>query len=89
MSYHAQKAFYYYIDHVTGDHEEKECNQFYFKLKQYAPESIRIDPQRIATKLQENKPVCGAIIFNREQTKVLVIKVRGKYGFPKGKWNQH
>lgn len=39
--------------------------------------------------MQENKPVCGALIFNRENTKVLVIKVRGKFGFPKGKWNQH
>ncbi len=39
--------------------------------------------------MQENKPVCGAIIFNRDYSKLLVIKVKDKFGFPKGKWNQH
>jgi hypothetical protein len=49
---------------------------------------LKINPQQFIAKLQENKPVCGAIIFNRDGTKILVIKVRNKFGFPKGKWNQ-
>lgn len=40
-------------------------------------------------KLQENKPVCGALIFNKDDSKVLVVRTRNKFGFPKGKWNQH
>jgi 8-oxo-dGTP pyrophosphatase MutT (NUDIX family) len=36
-----------------------------------------------------NKPVCGAIIFNKENSRVLVVKVRSKFGFPKGKFNQN
>lgn len=42
----------------------------------------------LSDKLLESKPVCGAIIFNKENTKVLVIKVGDKLGFPKGKQNQ-
>lgn len=68
---------------------ERQRNEFFFKLKQYSPEFIKIDPLQLAARLQENKPVCGAIVFNRENTKVLVVKVRNKFGFPKGKWNQH
>lgn len=68
---------------------EKQRNEFFFKLKEYAGTTIRINPQQLAGKLMENKPVCGAIIFNRDSSKVLVIRVRNKYGFPKGKWNQH
>lgn len=59
------------------------------KLVQYTPACLKIDPRKLILKIQENKPVCGAIIFNQNQTKVLVIKVRNKFGFPKGKWNQH
>jgi len=42
----------------------------------------------ITSKMLENKPVCGAIIFNKENSKVLVIRVNNKLGFPKGKLNQ-
>jgi mRNA-decapping enzyme subunit 2 len=48
-----------------------------------------MNPQLLILKLQDNKPVCGAIIFNKDHTKLLVIKVKDKYGFPKGKWNQN
>jgi len=37
----------------------------------------------------ENKPVCGAIIFNSDNSKILVVRVRAKWGFPKGKSNQN
>lgn len=50
---------------------------------------MKFNAQLLITKLQENKPVCGAIIFNRDCSKLLVIKVKDKFGFPKGKWNQH
>jgi 8-oxo-dGTP diphosphatase len=60
-----------------------------FKLKEYSPACLKVNPQLLIVKLQENKPVCGAIIFNRDGSKVLVIKVKDKYGFPKGKWNQN
>lgn len=89
LSYHAEKAYYYYIDKVFTDKEPKNQGEFFFKLAQYASDIVKFDSHQIAVRLQENKPVCGAIIFNRENTKVLVIQVRGKYGFPKGKWNQH
>jgi hypothetical protein len=39
-------------------------------------------------KLSEYKPTCGAIIFNTNNSKILVIKNKEKFGFPKGKWNQ-
>lgn len=42
----------------------------------------------LSEKLLESKPVCGAIVFNKENTKILVIKVCDKFGFPKGKQNQ-
>jgi hypothetical protein len=81
------------VDEILGEKEmkerEKQRNEFFFKLRQYSSEIIKIDPHQLAAKLQENKPVCGAIVFNRENTKVLVVKVRHKLGFPKGKWNQH
>jgi ADP-ribose pyrophosphatase YjhB (NUDIX family) len=59
------------------------------KLAQYSPASLRIDPRKIIMKLQENKPVCGALVFNKDDSKILTIRVRNKFGFPKGKWNQH
>ena len=68
---------------------EKQRNDFLFKVKEYSPASLKINPQLLIVKLQDNKPVCGAIIFNRDLTKVMVIKVKEKYGFPKGKWNQN
>lgn len=40
-------------------------------------------------RIQENKPVCGALVFNKDDSKILVIRVRNKLGFPKGKWNQN
>lgn len=93
LSYHAEKAFYYYIDIVLREQEikdrDRQRNEFFFKLKQYCPEFVRIDPLQLAARLQENKPVCGAIIFNKDNSKVLVVRVRNKFGFPKGKWNQH
>lgn len=39
-------------------------------------------------KMSINKPVCGVIVFSKDNSKVLVIRVRGKLGFPKGKLNQ-
>jgi hypothetical protein len=57
-------------------------------LKDYAPSFLKINPSLLSDKLLENKPVCGAIIFNRENSKVLVVKVGDKFGFPKGKINQ-
>jgi mRNA-decapping enzyme subunit 2 len=92
LSYHAEKAFYYYVDEVLrakpSKDWEKQRNEFLFKLKEHCPPCLKLNPQLLILKLQENKPVCGAIIFNRDSSKLLVIKVKDKLGFPKGKWNQ-
>ena len=57
-------------------------------MKDHAPSFLKINSTLLSEKLLESKPVCGAIVFNRDNTKVLVIKVNGKLGFPKGKQNQ-
>lgn len=58
------------------------------KIKEKVPSFIKMNPNTIISKMLENKPVCGAIIFNKENSKVLVIRVNNKLGFPKGKLNQ-
>ena len=92
LSYHAEKALYYYLDHVVQEDKDsdwkKKRREFFTQLKLYTPSFLKINPSLLSDKLLENKPVCGAIIFNRENSKVLVIRVGERYGFPKGKQNQ-
>lgn len=67
---------------------EKLRSDFFVKMKDYSPHYLKIVPQAIINKLRENKPVCGAIVFNTNESKILVIKVGNKFGFPKGKCNE-
>ena len=68
---------------------DKERTEFMNKLKEHCPPSFKMSPQLLLGKIIENKPVCGAIVFNHNNSKVLIVRVRNKYGFPKGKWNQY
>lgn len=92
LSYQAEKGFYYYIDHLAGVQDDNEWKRqrkdFFNSLKEHAPTFLKINPSLLSDKLMENKPVCGAIILNKDTTKVMVIRVKDKFGFPKGKLNQ-
>jgi 8-oxo-dGTP pyrophosphatase MutT (NUDIX family) len=92
LSHQAEKGFYYYLDHILG-HEQatdwkKQRKDFFNSLKEYAPNFMKINPAVLSDRLMESKPVSGAIIFNKDTTKVLVVRVDDKFGFPKGKLNQ-
>jgi hypothetical protein len=92
LSYHAEKAFYYYLDYILKDFDmndwRKQRKEFFSKLKEYAPNFLKMNPAQLAERSNDNKPVCGALIFNKDNNKVLVVRVGQKYGFPKGKQNQ-
>ena len=91
LSFHAEKAYYYYLDVIAKCKEtdwKKQRQDFFHQLQKYSVSSLKINPTLLSDKLLESKPVCGAIVFNKENTKVLVIKVGDKHGFPKGKQNQ-
>ena len=91
LSYHAEKAFYYYLDIIVKSKEtdwKKQRLDFFSHLQKHSPSFLKINPSLLSEKLLESKPVCGAIIFNKENSKVLVIKVGDRFGFPKGKQNQ-
>ena len=56
LSYHAEKAFYYYMDEVLrskpGKEWEKQRNDFLFKLKEHCPSCLKFNPQLLILKLQ-------------------------------------
>ena len=92
LSYQVEKAFYYYVDEVKHENKymkdwDKECTEFINRLKEHCPSSFKL-AQLLPSKIAYNKPVCGAIVFNHNNSKVLMVRVRSKYGFPKGKRNQ-
>lgn len=56
LSFHAEKAFYFYLDEVVkvkpGKDWDKQRNDFLLKLKDYAPSCLKINPQLLILKVQ-------------------------------------
>ena len=70
LSYHTEKAFYYLIDVVLKDNANNHLNtrkeEFIYKLREFCPPCIKIKPKELISKSNEHKPVCGAIVLNKE-----------------------